>query len=244
MSEIVPDDRVKPLTPPVTVCVLCYGDYPELADRVLGSLARNTPKSEIRLRIGLNAVSKETLEVVDHHLERLPVELRIESETNLFKARMMRRLFWERPWSTDWMIWFDDDSYVYRPDWLAVLSRESQLRPTVAMWGKRLFIRGDNEHRRFVREAPWYRGMELLSGGKPDTWQIHFIAGGYWAMRASWLRELHWPDSRLIHFGDDYMLGEALRQAGATMGSAISGVHVNGSKRRAPAGTPRCHVLR
>lgn len=232
-----------PLVPPVTVCVLCYGDFPDLARRVLGSLLRFTPTGAIRLRFGLNAVSERTEAAIADLLPLLNPELLIQSSTNSYKVPMMRRLFHDRPLSTPWTIWFDDDSYVFRSDWLATLCYHSRLQPNVDMWGKRLFLRGDQRHLKFISDAPWFRDRELTVDDHPGRYRFHFLAGGFWAIRTACLHELNWPDTRLLHFGDDYLLGEALRQHGHTLGQSFSGVAIDQENRRAPANSPRCHVL-
>src|SRR4029453_1593659 len=172
---------------PVTVCVLCYGDYPELAQRVLESLYSCTPKGAIRLRLGLNAVSERTRAIVADLIPALAPEVVVDSEVNLFKLPMMRRLFDERPLTTGWTIWFDDDSFVFRSDWLTTLSWHSRLRPEVDMWGKWLFLRGDEKYREFVQEAPWYQGRELTQDSEPGMYRFDFIAGGFWAIRTTCL---------------------------------------------------------
>jgi hypothetical protein len=231
------------LSPPVTVCVLCYGDHPNLARRLLKSLRSFIPQGAVRLRLGLNAVSDRTRAVVGEALFGLEPEVLVDSKENLFKLPMMRRLFYDRPLATPWTIWFDDDSYVYRSDWLTTLSWHSQLRPDVDMWGRRLFVRVDEESRSFVRTAPWFRGLELATDTEAGMYRLDFIAGGFWAIRTSCLHRLGWPEARLLHFGDDYMLGEALRQDGRVLGQCFSGVAINRAARRAPTDTPRCHVL-
>src|SRR5687767_9444055 len=104
-----PRGELATLVPPVTICVLCYGDFPDLARRILDSLLRFTPPDDIRLRLGLNAVSERTNEAIADLLPALNPELFILSKTNLYKAPMMRRLFYARPLLTPWTIWFDDD---------------------------------------------------------------------------------------------------------------------------------------
>jgi GT2 family glycosyltransferase len=230
-----------PLLPPVTICVLCYGDHPVLARRILENLRRYTPPHDYKLRLGLNGVCEETREFVRQIAAFLPVELIIESPTNLYKVGMMRRLFCDAPLSTGWVIWFDDDSFPYRGDWLKMLALSSALEPEVDMWGKRLFIHAGDGHVQFIREAPWYRNLEPIQ--QHGCYRLDFIAGGYWAIRTSLLRLLDWPDRRLIHFGDDYFLGEALRQSGAVLGQATSGVIINNAPRRAPSDAPRTAVL-
>jgi hypothetical protein len=197
----------------------------------------------MRLRIGLNAVSEATLRVVERLAPRLPIELEVHSPLNLYKAPMMRRLFCDRPITTPWTIWLDDDSFVRRPDWLSMLSNESRLQPGVDMWGKRLFFRGDEHHWKFIHDASWFRGLAPIPDDQADRCRLNFVAGGYWAIRTACLRELDWPDPRLLHFGDDYMLGEAMRQIGAQLGEAVSGVAIDYAPRRAPAETPRCRIL-
>jgi hypothetical protein len=233
-----------PLAPPVTVCVLCYGDYPELAKRVLGSLLNLTQKGTYRLRLGLNSVSAQTRSAIAGLVGDLDPELVIESDTNLYKSPMMRRLFYEVPLGTKWTVWFDDDSYVYRADWLQMLSWHSRMQPLTDMWGKRLYVRGNESYRQYIQEAAWFRGLELdIDPDDATLCRLNFIAGGFWAIRTQCLHEIEWPDARLLHFGDDYMLGEALRQNRKSLGQCYSGVAISQAKRRAPEGTPRCHVL-
>ena len=231
------------LTKPVTICVLLYGDHPNLAERAIGSIIRHTSSEAFRLRVGANAVSATTLKVIDYWARRKPFELSVSSHTNLYKAAMMRRPFFDAALNDEWTIWFDDDSYVFRQDWLAMLENESRLKPDVGMWGSKQFIRVGDDHCDFIREASWYRGIEPALDDQPKHWRLSFIAGGFWAIRSALLQLLNWPDPRLIHFGDDYMLGEALRQNGVSIGNAFSGVEINRERRRAPADTPRSCVL-
>jgi GT2 family glycosyltransferase len=232
-------NRIDPLSPPVTVCVLCYGNYPTLAQRCLGSLACHTPLAGVRLRLGLNSVCAETEKVLEQLLPHFDVELLVHSETNLYKNGMMRRLFYDKPIQTPWTIWFDDDSFVFRADWLHLLQIESRLRPEIDMWGRKCFIRGDDWVRDFISTAAWFRGLEPEPDNQPGKFRVNFAVGSFWALRTCWIYELNWPDRRLVHIAEDYMLGEALRQAGARIAHAQSGVKVNQAKRRTPPEMPR-----
>jgi hypothetical protein len=231
------------LGPPVTVCVLCYGIYETLAERVLTSLLNNTRREHFKLRLGLNAVGAATDQVVENLLAQFDVDLLVRSSVNLYKDPMLRRLVHDRPIETGWTLWFDDDSYVFRGDWLEMLSCESKLNPAVDMWGKKCFVRGGQKHREFIRAAPWFRGLEPTPDDRPGGCRIYFVVGGFWAIRTSWLYRLNWPDPRLLHFGEDYMFGEAMRQNGGRIENAFSGVAIDRAPRRAPAGTPRSEVL-
>lgn len=226
------------LAPPVTICVLCYGDYPQLAERILGSLLRHTRREDFRLRLGLNAVSAETERVLEQLLPQFELDLLVRSNVNLYKNPMMRRLFHDRPLETSWTVWFDDDSYPFRPDWLNMLGLESRLEPRVDIWGRKCFIRGGDRHREFVRNSPWHQGLELENDDRPGGCRIGFVVGGFWAIRTIWLRRMDWPDRRLIQTGEDYIFGEALRQNGAVIGNAFSGVAISQAARRTPAEMP------
>lgn len=227
------------LRPPVTICVLCYGDYPQLAERVLTSLLSNTGRQDFRLRLGLNAVSATTDQLITKLLPRFEVDLVVQSRVNIYKEPMFRRMIHDRPIATDWTLWFDDDSFVFRKDWLAMLGLESALNPEVDMWGKKCFVRGGEKHRRFIRSAAWFRGLDPEPDDRLGGCRINFIVGGFWAIRTAWLYRLNWPDPRITHFGEDQMLGEAMRQHGARIGNAYSGVAIDKAPRRAPAGAPR-----
>jgi GT2 family glycosyltransferase len=231
--------RIEPLSTPVTVCVLCYGNYPQLAQRCLGSLALYSPLARVRLRLGLNSVCGETEQVLKELLPYFDVELLVRSQTNLYKNGMMRRLFYDEPIHTPWTIWFDDDSFVFRGDWLHLLQIESRLRPEMDMWGHKFFIRGDDWARDFILSAAWYRGLKPEPDDRPGNFRVNFAAGGFWALRTSWIYDLEWPDRRLVHIAEDSMLGEALRQAGARVGHAHSGVKINQAERRTPPEMPR-----
>jgi len=197
----------------------------------------------IRLRLGLNSVCRETEEVLEQLLPYFDVELLIHSETNLYKNGMMRRLFYDEPIHTPWTIWFDDDSFAFRGDWLHLLQIESRLRPEMDMWGHKFFVHGDDWVRDFISSANWFRGLELVPDDQPGNFRVNFAAGGFWALRTSWIYELEWPDRRLVHIAEDVMFGEALRQTGARVGHAHSGVKVNQAKRRTPPEMPRAQTL-
>ena len=115
--------------PKVTICVLTYGDHPHLARQAIESIRRHCPRPEYQLRVGANAVGDETRA----YLERLEtageVDQLIMSPVNINKCPMMRRMF-ERV-DTDFVWWFDDDSYVTEPrawsEWVEAASSASWL---------------------------------------------------------------------------------------------------------------------
>ena len=123
------------------------------------------------------------------------------------------------------------------------------------MWGKvygclhpRSFINLDDPSA-FVRSAPWYRGLpppSWLPGGKGEfnfrgqgtgDGRWFFVTGGCWLARTRILRQLDWPDRRLIKLGDDVLLGEAIRQSGGRLGNvSADGLRVSAQRRRGNRG--------
>jgi len=215
---------------PVTVCVLTYGNYPELARRAIGSILDNLERSAHRLVVGANSVGVETREYLETLQNEHQIDHLILSETNLGKCPMMRRMFQDL--RSEFLWWFDDDSFVTSPTALTERLRIAQkASPNIVMWGERYKCDHrvtfcDDDPVAFVRSATWYRGLTPPSwepggkgefnfgdgGGGDGRWI--FLTGGNWFIRCRVLRELDWPDPRLLTFGEDVFLGEAIRQQG------------------------------
>jgi hypothetical protein len=215
---------------PLTVCVLTYGNYCDLARRCIDSILANTDRALYRLVVGANAVAQET----DHYLLSLQTSGAIDrvhrSRRNLNKNPMMRRMF--RRIDTPYVCLFDDDSYVLEKRAL-----------------QRLLERVE-----FIRTAKWYRGLTppgRAPGGKGEfnfegrgtgdpRWE--FILGGFWLMRTWAIRAMDWPDRRLVNLGEDVLLGEAVRQQGWSIENAPKlGIAINQAPRRGPDGGLRAN---
>lgn len=160
-------------------------------------------------------------------------------KNNLGKPAMMRRLFRDPGIESDWTIWFDDDSFPYRADWLQSLDVAIARQPEAVIFGIPAITHISAQMVEFIRDASWYRGLPLLpSEQRAAAARIEFILGGFWAIKTEWIYKLDWPDPRIVHFEDDYLLGEAIRQNGGKLGHFHSGVKVDTAPRRAPAGMP------
>ena len=242
--------------PVVTLCVLTYGNHPRLARRCLNSIRRHCPRRLYRLVVGANAVGAETAAYLKSLLSAGHVDRVHWSRRNLNKCPMMRRMFADV--DTEFIWWFDDDSFFTAPDALQRhlgIARRSP--PEVVMWGQEAFCElpisftnlSGPELLRFVRDSRWYRGLtppSLEPGGKGEfnhlgrgignpRWE--FILGGCWLIRTAAARALDWPDRRLVKLGDDVMLGEALRQQGwGILNTRMVGVAVDKARRRGSAG--------
>jgi len=217
--------------PLVAICVLTYGNYPRLAKQALDSIQRNCVRDEYKLLVGANSVSRETLRLLNERHQTGAIDRLIVSPTNLSKCPMMRRLFAEI--DTQYIWWFDDDSYIKDPSALSQWLQAANSSPaSTVLWGS---IAHCNHLRAFtdiedvagfVRSAPWYRGLPPPSwrpGGKGEfnfdglglgdgCWI--FILGGCWLARTAALRSMDWPDDRLLRAGEDVFFGEAIRQQG------------------------------
>ena len=241
--------------PKVTICVLTYGDYAHLAARVTESIRSHCPRSEYKLIVGANAVGDRTLKHLDSLQANGEIDHLILSPVNLNQCPMMRRMFGKV--ETEFIWWFDDDSYITEPGALERWLRPARQAPKrTVMWGQLawcdhpLAFAPDLENAvEFVRSANWYRGLpppSWRSGGKGEfnfagrgtgNGRWIFILGGCWMIRTSVVRALDWPDRRLVKMGNDVFLGEAIRQQGWELENLGSpGVAIDTEPRRGDAG--------
>jgi hypothetical protein len=239
----------------LSICILTYGDYLDLAFRVVESVRRHCLRKRYRLILGGNALGARTRRYVERLRDAGEIDELILSPTNLNQCPMMRRMFVKV--RTEFVWWFDDDSYVTEAGalerWLACAERAPE---RVVMWGPlalcdhpMAFAPDRADVLAFVRSASWYRGLPPPSwklGGKGEfnldgrgtgDGRWYFVPGGCWLMRAAAIRALDWPDRRLIKMGNDVLLGEAIRQQGWEIQNIGSpGVAINTEERRGDAG--------
>jgi len=223
---------------------------------VIESIRHCCPRSQYYLVVGANAVADETLNYLSKHLDAGEIDRLIVSPDNINKCPMMRRMLKEV--STEFIWWFDDDSYLTDPKAFERWLNCAQSSPaSTVMWGEQQWCQAThgftylNEQATlaFVRTAGWYRGLPPPSwrpGGKGEFnyrgqgtgngwWG--FLTGGCWMIRTSAIRALDWPDPRLTKMGDDTFLGEAIRQQGwEIMNIGSPGVAINTEPRRGKPG--------
>lgn len=200
-----------------TVCALLYGDYPRLAERLLSSLSR-VDLLDVRYRIGLNNVSERTNKLVDKFIQdryALGNSYRVwvyHGVDPYYKYPLMRRMFNEPSIDSDYVMWFDDDSFVkdVTPHtlWLDVERKMKEFD----MIGAKYYKHTKGNQRQFIEDQPWYNG-------KPVRRKIDFITGGWWTIKTDILVRHNWPPENFEHNGGDMMLGELCRQHDYKMGS-------------------------
>jgi len=205
----------------VTICVLLYGDFPDYAARCLNSIFNHVGADGIR--VWGNAVEQRTEALLDGFIDRglLRIENVVLSSVNRCKYPVIREFIFNEDYQvrTNYMMWFDDDSYVAttHPDWL----------PTVMSRAKRHDVTGSPftcsltaNQKRWARAQPWYRD-------KPIPMRTLFAVGGWWVARCSTFRAFNWPLPELRHNGGDVVLGELMHQNNLSLGRYSAGVKVN-----------------
>jgi GT2 family glycosyltransferase len=186
----------------------------------------------------MNAVCRETAQLLRKAARDYGNVTLFPSRRNLFKCPMMHLMLHKQQLETEWMIWFDDDSHVTGPNWLMDLAMAMERSPEVELFGSLRGVDVSDHLEKFIESAAWYRKIPRQvrkDTGKPT---IVFPVGGFWAVKSARLREISWPDPRLRHFEDDYLMGEALRQQGVKQAHFESGVRINDAARRAPWDAP------
>ena len=236
--------------PPVSICVLTYGNYPELVKRSIESIQQHCDRSLYRLIVGANAPGRATLKYLNETFAQGTIDHLIISRTNINKCPMMRQLF--TLVDTEFVWWFDDDSYITEANtlerWLQIATTSAA---AVVHWGHQFFFGHERDFSYgadvigFVKQARWFRGKNppsWESGGKDEhdfegrgcgDGRWFFLTGGCWMIRADVIKSLDWPDHRLIKRNDDVFLCEAIRQQGLEIRDiGPLGVMINTGPRR------------
>lgn len=213
-----------------TVCVLCYGEYPQLAKRSIGSIVAAMPHATVPVRLVLagNAVCDETRTYLRSVVEAGHAAARdlYLSPENIHKYPMMRRIFHdpERLITTPFVMWFDDDSYIDAPrvlgrPWFDLVYEVAQETDLLGSLYTRRVVGGQPE---WLQTQPWYNGKPIARGER-----VRFATGGWWVLRTEIIYRHDWPIPELDHCGGDMMLGELCRQQGYRMTHFNTGVRIN-----------------
>lgn len=206
----------------VTVCVLLYGgsQFHSLHMRCLNSIISTTPAGRVDLRIGSNALCEETRQVIDRLVDHGVITKHYSHAENALKYPVMREMFWDpdRPITTNYLLWFDDDSIADRnQQWFTLLARQIIAKPDAAVFGADMVLRLSPDQMTYYKSRPWYRGKPFrLKNGTPapNGNFTKFVAGGFFALKTEAMRAADIPDPAITHNGGDYTIGEQLYQAG------------------------------
>lgn len=206
-----------------TICVLCFGDYPQLARRCLDSL-RQLPREQFELRIGLNNCCRETCDYVDGLIDKgwLSADALSLGDASRYKYPTMRDLFYAKPLTTEWTMWFDDDSFLREgtgENWLALVANAGQ---SADMLGSIYAMQLGGRQHEWIQRQPWYTGQPVL-----PAHTVRFATGGWWTIRTKLLQSQNWPVPELVHRGGDVMLGEVCRQQRWRLAQFNNGIAIN-----------------
>lgn len=201
-----------------TVCALFYGDYPNLARRCLEPLLELCGSGLIDLRIGLNDTSKDTDEYINGSCSSDVFVL--SAKPQILKYPMMRRLFNEKPIDTEYVMWFDDDSFVREDDRMSWLESVDKEMASCDMLGSVYTINYTQDQKSWCKKQSWYTGKTI-----PD--RPKFATGGWWTLRSSVIRNFDWPIPELKHCGGDVALGVLLDQNNLRLKHYREGVAIN-----------------
>jgi hypothetical protein len=234
-----------------TVCILTYGDYLDLYRRCLCSLLGHTPCDQIELRLGFNqapgsyhyALGKLLLGWRGPAVERSAdgVERGTfqtgsgmlvrtwNSPANLYKEPMSRLMYHDEPLNTEYVVWFDDDSFVEAGWWEGLCQVFDRGIDYVGQPWWVTYLPGQTE---MIRSQPWYREIPFASrDGKEGT---SFMTGGFLALRCDRLLQANFPDTdfswkgdKLKQYGGDTLLGEIARQLGWSQATHDKFIKVN-----------------
>lgn len=202
----------------VTICVLCYGSYHHLHRRCLDSICSTVPAERMDLRVGGNELCPETLE----YLKTLPITKTYLSQSNRLKYPVMREIFHDKddPIRTKWVVWFDDDSYARKPDWLPILAMTIAAQRGMdrlgAVGSVMLHpVQKGKDPRPWLSKGSWWRNRPLRDRRGRETpngpYFIHFPVGGFFAISLEAIKACDIPDPRLTHAGD-IVIGAQLDQ--------------------------------
>lgn len=213
-----------------TICALLYGDHFSLAQRCLEPLFKLSASGAVELRIGMNEVCIQTKEYVAANNDS--ADIVTEANPQVYKYPMMRRLFNEKPITSDYVMWFDDDSYIKDTDLSFWLRSVSSQMTSCDMLGSVYVIPYGNDQKSWCRTQPWYKGKPI-----PD--KPKFATGGWWCIKTEVIKRFDWPTVNLKHCGGDVALGVLLEQNNLTLRHFKDGVAVNADDSGKESAAPR-----
>ena len=205
-----------------TICCLLYGDYPKLAERCLRPISK-LYSIGAQVRLGCNEVSKNTESVISSLFPLSDNLTIIKADPQIYKYPMMRALFNAKRIDTDFVMWFDDDSYIKAGDpikWLQHVE-SSMLTNKADMLGSIYCIPTTPRQKEWRRlHCSWFK--ENLYSNKST-----FATGGWWTIKSSILNKFDWPHPLLKHRGGDVLMGDLLKHQSFNLFKFNEGVAIN-----------------
>jgi hypothetical protein len=226
-----------------SVCATFYGDYPQLAKRLLDSLSCYCCVRDFRF--GLNAVSEATRSCVEawalQQHANTPVFLYEEANSkNVGKYPLMRQMFTDTRKIAPKIMWFDDDSYLDETAGSGWWNKINAVSKSHTQVGVIHTLIQRNRQFEVIARQPWYTG-EIVNARH----RFSFATGGWWVADSSFLLKWDFPFKALYHNGGDSILGELLRQQRKQIATFAGGVqcHCESCARKGlKTGIPVVHI--
>ncbi len=224
-----------------TVACLFYGDYPKLAERLLGSLSSKAAAPlNFHLRIGLNNISDNTQRIVDKYIKIRDKKKLIthifSDDSTIYKYPRMHQMIHDIVLTTPYFMWFDDDSCI-SPN--ARLNWFGQIRHAMSncdLLGKLYYKYLKGNQATHYEKSYWWGGEPI-----PAAKKVIFVTGGFWCIKSEILLRHDWPPVHdgLVHFGGDVALGELCRQHKYKQKNFEKEVYINANRDGKPSTATR-----
>jgi ADP-heptose:LPS heptosyltransferase len=228
----------------LTVTVLCFGDYSQLARTCLGSIYNSDMSDRFEIRVFANGCGSDTV----NYLRSLPLRKLIISDTNIFKAAACRQLWHDKddPITTPYVVWMDDDSFVVDFKWPKLLAESiitnhpkgARLFGIKFLHDLRIYKQASYDPNEWFKKAKWYKGRAWSTTGGISAANgtiVPFVSGGFLAIANEMIKVANIPDPRLLHNGIDATIGAQVYQTGYEIkdfNRDKKHIHSSGHKRR------------
>jgi hypothetical protein len=176
--------------------------------------------------LDIRVICHEVCEETRQFLKTLPITKIYDHKQNRGKYKSMREAFNDPdcPINSNYVLWFDDDTKIVRPDWLDQLSKTITANHPKGnrMFGwkyshdVKMFSKDGNDPTAWFKAAKWWKGRHMKLRGRkleaPNGTVIEFAVGWHWAIATEAIRLCDIPDRRLNHNGGDCTIGEQIHQ--------------------------------
>lgn len=257
-AEIV--KRVNFQEKPVDICVLCFSsdhteeyDHFDIISRCLKSIVSKTHPHLYTLHIGCNNLSPRAMALVDQLVATYGATKYIGVPTRDIHGKMvypkyplMRKMY--NSTNSEWVVWFDDDSYVVEPDWLEKLEETINRHPWADQFGKRLefhFPTSEKGTIEWIKSATWYnseKNFEYRNTPDGEVIVVPFIHGAFYAISRKAINVCNIPDIRIFHNRGDWTTGTALYHNDFKISHFLHGVVRDDALRRGMCDDKWCPI--
>lgn len=206
------------------VCVLFYGaedKHYNLARRVLNTSLRKLADMGAFFCFGCNAIGWQTRTFLEQQRSSFfSRSIIIDSPENVYKYPMMRRMLRETGIATNFLLWFDHDSYLQADldvaRWLTRVKSQLTFCDIVGSINRAAI----NSEHDFSAAQSWPRAPR-------QTRYVSFPNASWWAAKTAALQANNWPPPELGQKDGDVLFGEFARCFGLSLCHFRDGVKIN-----------------